>query len=561
MKIPTYQRQQNLDPSPLPQADPASMTQEYTAERRLSAEAVRAAVEMETTRGIIAEREGRNDAIARANQADVEKEKLFLEYAGKLDGQNSEKHYAEFSDKLAEIDKDHFDPQNRYLNHYYRPLADNQNAGYQKMFSRQVATVLKNADLATADSTVDAAVREVVRTGRADEAINTMNWKLDSLGIYPSEKAQKKQAGQYLVADAAINQLLETPAGIARAKTELDAFRKATSPEDQMKTLFGKADPNKIDEYGKMIRNVDVAQITTASLLKIKQSPNFRDDNGEFDITKAMRHVESPEFLQEVGDSRVVESVAISLARNQMLENNIYKEKADALKGELQVDILSGKIGKDGLTEDKRWLSLRAVDRGAMAGFADAKARSDRAEASQARSLNLQALAMRKQEQREQSVVFEQKVMAKIAGGGYADTTQIIKDYSVDNPYIQANVQGAISLFNQINNAPDLKSGLAQINKAAKNGLFDSNYQENMFRAGTISTQLRSLYMTDPTFRGEKINVWVKDQASTNVKSGLGKWLDSLHGNKAQSDLEYTAKKYGITVDEVKRRIGKANAR
>lgn len=560
MKIPTYQRQQGLNPSPLPQADPASMTQEYTAERRLSAEAVRAAVEMETTRGIIGEREGRNDAIARANKADVEKEKLFLEHSGKLDGQNSEQHFAEFSEKLAEIDKNYFDPQNKYLNHYYRPLADGQNASYQKMFSRQVATVLKNADLATADSTVDAAVREVVRTGRADEAINTMNWKLDSLGIYPSEKAQKKRAGQYLVADAAINQLLETPAGIVRAKTELDAYL-AKKP-----SLFDHADPNKIDEYGKMIRNVDVAQITTASLLKIKQSPNFRDDNGEFDITKAMRHVESPEFLQEVGDSRVVESVAISLARNQMLENNIYKEKADALKGELQVDILSGKIGKDGLTEDKRWLSLRAVDRGAMAGFADAKARSDRAEASQARSLNLQALAMRKQEQREQSVVFEQKVMAKIAGGGYADTTQIIKDYSVDNPYIQANVQGAISLFNQINNAPDLKSGLAQINKAAKNGLFDSNYQENMFRAGTISTQLRSLYMTDQTFRGDKINAWVKEQASANVKSGLGKWLDSLHGRKgdagaSQSDLEFTAKKYGITVDEVKKRMRKANAR
>jgi hypothetical protein len=107
MKIPTYQRQQNLDPAPLPQADPASMTQEYTAERRLSAETVRAAVEMETTRGIIAEREGRNDAIARANKADVEKEKLFLEHSGKIDGQNSEKRFVEFSEKLAEIDKNY----------------------------------------------------------------------------------------------------------------------------------------------------------------------------------------------------------------------------------------------------------------------------------------------------------------------------------------------------------------------------------------------------------------------------------------------------------------------
>ena len=560
MKIPTYQRQQNLDPAPLPQADPASMTQEYTAERRLSAETVRAAVEMETTRGIIAEREGRNDAIARANKADVEKEKLFLEHSGKIDGQNSEKRFVEFSEKLAEIDKNYFDPQNKYLNHYYRPLADGQNASYQKMFSRQVATVLRNVDLATADSTVDAAVREVVRTGNVRGAIDTMNWKLDSLGIYPAERDKYKQSGKYLVADAAIIQLLETPAGIVRAKTELDAYL-AKKP-----SLFDHADPNKIDEYGKMIRNVDTAQVTTASLLKIKTSPEFRDDNGEFDITKAMRYVESPEFLQEVGDSRVVESVAISLARNQMLENNIYKEKADALKGELQVDILANKLGKDGLTEDKRWLALRAVDRGVIAGFADAKARSDRAEASQARSLNMQALAMKKQEQREQAVAFEQKIMAKIVDGKFTDTTQIIKEYSVDNPYIQANVQGAISLFNSINNSPDLKAGLAQISKAAKSGLLDRDYNNNLYLAGTVSAELRAKYMTDQTFRGEKVSAWVKERTGVEVKRGLAGWLDSLHGRKdnagaSQSDLEYTAKKHGITVDEVKRRMRKANAR
>ena len=560
MRIPTYQRQQGLNPSPLPQADPAALTQEYTAGRQLSDEAVRAAVEMETTRGIIAERAGRNDAISRANQADVEKEKIYQKHAANINVLDPEGGYAALSNDLLEVDKKHSDPQNQYLNYYYAPIAAEQNAGFLKRHSQAAAVALRNAELSTAENVVSNAVTHAAQTGNAPESFMMLE-RLSPLGLPNNEKLDILKKGQYAVADTMIKQWLETPGGIKRAQTELDNFRA------QKESLFNMADPNKIDEYAKAIKQVDTAQVTTESLLKIKQSPDFRDENGEFDFTKAMRYVESPEFLKEVGDSRVVEATAISLARNQQLEDNIYRHESDALKGDLQVDILSGKIGKDNLPEDKRWLSLRAVDRGAVAGFADAKARSDRAEAAQARSLNLQALAMRKQDQREQAVAFEQETIGKIIEGKYADATQIMKDHSSDNPYIMANLPGAIALFNQINNAPELKAGLAQINKAASKGLFDSgNYQNNMVVAGELSTQLRMRYIKEPDFRGEKINAWLKERTGPAVKSGFGKMLDLLPGRSAevsaeQRNLEYTAKKYGITVEQVKERMRKKNAR
>jgi len=313
-----------------------------------------------------------------------------------------------------------------------------------------------------------------------------------------------------------------------------------------------------------------VDNLVSSSILELKTSPDFRDVNGEFDFAKALRYVESPEFLNKVKDDKIVERIAISLTRNQTIEDKIYKDKADTSKGSLQVDILNNKIGKDNLSEDNRWLSLRATDRGIMASFADSKARSDRQEKLSEKSLNIQLRQERNNKQQLEAVMFEGKALNKIANGEYLDINEIIKDFSVENPYIQSKVGGAVSLFKSIDSSPELKMGLSEIKKAASFGLLDSSdYKNNLYLQGKLATELRTKYLTEPDFRGEKINEWLKLKLNPQVRSGFGKFLDAIFspGQKeasmneylqptVQSDLEFTAAKHNISVEEVKRRLG-----
>jgi len=86
---------------------------------------------------------------------------------------------------------------------------------------------------------------------------------------------------------------------------------------------------------------------------------------------------------------------------------------------------------------------------------------------------------------------------------------------------------------------------------------------------GKLATELRTKYLTEPDFRGEKINEWLKLKLNPQVRSGFGKFLDAIFspGQKeasmneylqptVQSDLEFTAAKHNISVEEVKRRLG-----
>lgn len=559
MKIPTYTRQQDIQPASLPMVNPEAMTADLTALQRMGAHG------QELSAALMA----RNEQLA--------KEQDKINYAKTINDYNSRQiNYIE-------------DPTNGIKAKFKEDLAIGVVDNTRTYLKQEKANALKNVDkriLEAVSARLDSENNKYLHElslYEAGERVKATNKAMDSTIANAKTNAVRVAYSPVLVAeeiDSAIETLnILSPTGNIGEDKELlatdsivaSAIETAINNGDvkSARTLLNnyKDTLNATRRYDDLAKKIDAGnkdKTVTEEILEIKTSPQFKDEKtGEFDFTKALRYIESPEFLAKVKDHRVVESAAISLSRNQNLENNIYKQQADETKGNLQVDILEGKLDKDNLPKDNRWLSLRSSDRAVITNFAEAKNRADRAEATSERSLNLQTKQVKKQEQQEEAIIFRGKTFAKIANGEYLDVNQIIKDHTVDNPYIQSNLASTLATFKAIESAPELRTAITQINKAATQGLLDSDYKNNLLKKGELITELRNKYMTEQDFRGDKVNQWVKTKVDREVKNGIIEWFKSVWSDKSeakgysQADLEYTAKKHGISVEEVKRRLEK----
>jgi hypothetical protein len=238
-----------------------------------------------------------------------------------------------------------------------------------------------------------------------------------------------------------------------------------------------------------------------------------------------------------------------------------YKIKSDEVKGALIVDILNRNMRKGGLTGDDRWLSLTASDRAYVSNFADAQRRADRSEAMAARSLNMQAQQLKKISQQEEAQAFSLNMLNNLASGKYTDENQIIKDCTVKNPYILKSVNSYLSTFKTIASAPDLKQGIAEINKAAKAGSLDKDYQRSIIMGGDLATTLRTKYMSEPDFRGAKINEWIRAQIEPNKKRTVGDILNGFWNGVVQGTYDANIKEYNTPPQKAKKYVGTKNGK
>lgn len=379
----------------------------------------------------------------------------------------------------------------------------------------------------------------------------------------------------------------------AQARIKDPAFLAAMRIPENKRVFLEKLPEDVKGNFEAQLKSAEQGLAVGDALMSIKRDPKFyetkTDSDGnttsEFSLPLALKYVETPEFMERMGrDDKAVERVAISLTRNMQIEDKIYKDRADVTKGDLQVDILNDKVTKSDLSDDTRWLSLRSPDRSIISNFADAKARSDRAEVLAKRQLGLQERALKKQQQQEDATIFLGEAMGKLERGEYADENQIVKDFSKDNYYILSKVNSFLSTFKAMNNSPELKNAMSEISKAANSGLFDQDGRKNLLISGSLKEELRRKFMTEQDFRGDKVQEWLKQKVNPEVENGLGKKLNSLfttirpyfenytpggefyqfgaeeragrEKSITSDNLEFTAKKHGLTVDEVKRRLG-----
>lgn len=283
----------------------------------------------------------------------------------------------------------------------------------------------------------------------------------------------------------------------------------------------------------------------------------------------AWKEITSTEFLKKYG-ADMQHKVMQHWSENENKLRDEYKIKADEVKGSLIVDILNRNMKKGGLTGDERWLSLTASDRAYVTNFLDAQRRADRSEAMGWRSLKMQERQIQKQQYQEDAQAFSLKMLSDIAGGKYTDENQIIKACTVSNPYILKSTNSFLSTFKTIATSPDLKQGIAEINKAAKAGSLDKDYKRSIILGGELATVLRTKYMSEPEFRGQKINEWIKAQIEPTKKRTVGDMLNGFWSGVVQGTYDANIKDYGtppqqkLTPDEqeaVKRGFKKVNGR
>jgi hypothetical protein len=152
-------------------------------------------------------------------------------------------------------------------------------------------------------------------------------------------------------------------------------------------------------------------------------------------------------------------------------------------------------------------------------------------------------------------------MLTNIANGKYTDENQIIKDCTVKNPYILKSVNSYLSTFKTIASAPDLKQGIAEINKAAKAGSLDKDYQRSIIMGGDLATTLRTKYMSEPDFRGARINEWIRAQIEPNKKRTVGDILNGFWNGVVQGTYDANIKEYNTPPQKAKKYVGTKNGK
>jgi hypothetical protein len=364
---------------------------------------------------------------------------------------------------------------------------------------------------------------------------------------------------------------------IAYEASKVDPVGTATRLRDD-KTYLSYLEPDtrlalqkELDTAARSFVNAEGA---SAEIVKLKREATIKYPNDpERALSEALRMAEDPDYQEKLNNDIVHARIITSLSNAYSQNEKLYKVEADDNKGQLMVDILDDKITQNDLTDNDLWKSLRPTDRAIISNFANSKHRADVQSVREGKSLKLAEQQAKKYEQNEEATIFFGKTLTKIADGSYTDANQIIKDFTVDNPVIRSKVNSYVSLFKSIEAAPELKFGIQAIKQAATRGLLDpSDPKNNLYKQGNLTTELRNKYMTEDDFRGEKINSWLQQKLNPEVKNGIGVWLNNLFkstpkepsapavNTPSQADLEFTAKKHGITIEEVRKRLGMNDA-
>ncbi len=274
------------------------------------------------------------------------------------------------------------------------------------------------------------------------------------------------------------------------------------------------------------------------------------------DIQERIKKIESVDYLKSLGDEGAeIQNTLLSYTlREWKTQEEAYKVIADDKIGKASVKIYNGQGVTDADTAGLRPPELALVEK-----IADYQIRQDRAE------LREKRVEARQERIEEREKRYDEKVAKQEKSDGIEGELidRIIRNEPIDiTKDIYARLPDGLShpaktrligMLNEQQRDPSYKLGADVINKA-----FPPNQAGEKGRAMIdFIAQVKQEKAV-----GKRI-IEIAEQIATPKKKGLMReLLDSVFGGKpkkgvpSQEDLEYTAQKHGITVDEVKRRMG-----
>jgi hypothetical protein len=523
MKIPQYSRTQDLNPASLPMANPEALTSDLTAARKFGAELTEFGAS-ENRQNIIRQQEIQKENEEAIAQTTLHQFKLAgieaLKGASQVQGEEAVETAGkpgitrEYQKKREEAKLSVLegfkgsDKIKNALSHALNMVLEGETAQVAHHEASQGLAVKKQA----IESIFDDSIRSIAAGGTLEAGVERMNRAVDA---YSGGSAAEKL--------------------LYRSKLEL-AYQKTAKD-----------------------------RLTTDTLIKLKN---------EFpDVQKRIEHIESPEFIKSLGTEggEISNTLMSYTLREWKTQEDAYKTFADNKVGEISEKIYNHKP-----YTPAELAGLRPPERALVERLNDYQIRQDRAElASQRAERSAERAEERNRlyeiriQKQEKSDSIEGDITAKIINGDPLDIKTDIYG-KIPDGLSAAAANRLVGMVGKTQKDPAYKLGLDVINKTV--GL-DAATRGRMII--DFKTQVDEEKAT-----GKRIIEIAEGLAAPKKKNAIAEWLDGVWGSAkehynaelpggrnnpmgttglvgpTQEDLEFTAKKHGISVDEVKKRMG-----
>jgi len=517
MKIPTYNRQVDLNPASPPMANPEALTADLTAARRFGQEV--------TEFGASENRQAtiRQQEILKENEEAIAQSTL---HQFKLAGIEALKGAAQVQGEAA-------------VETAGKPGITKE---YQKKREEAKLSVLEGFKGSDKTKNALAHALDMVLEGETSQVAHHEA----SQGLVVKKQAIESIFDDALRSIQAGGTLEHSTEMVNRA---VDAYSGGSAAE---KLLYR----SKLElAYQKTAKD----RLTTDTLIKLKN---------EFpDIQKRIEHLESPEFVKSLGTegAEISNTLMSYTLREWKTQEDAYKTFADNKVGELSEKIYNHKP-----YTPEELAGLRPTERALVERLNDYQIRQDRAELQAQRAEKaaeraegryaLQEARIRKQEK---SDAIEGEITAKIINGEPLDIKADIYG-KIPDGLSAASANRLVGMIGKVQKDPSYKLGLDVINKAvgldaATRGRLIIDFKTQVDEEKATGKRIIEIAETLTTPKKTKtVGEWLNGIWKSEIFKGsyLGPNTAESKTGPSQADLEFTAKKHGITVDEVKKRMG-----
>ncbi len=242
---------------------------------------------------------------------------------------------------------------------------------------------------------------------------------------------------------------------------------------------------------------------------------------------EAVKEATSPGFAEGYGPD-TVKRVQAAVIGQYAEQRDQYRNKLPEVLGGLLSDVMNRKITSEQLMNDHNFRYLNYPEKTNVRNFTEAVQRADAAEAVQEGSLNMKERQEIWRKQQKDAVNKAGEIRTNIARGLYANPAEMLPEYSrSDNPLILKQYPQAMAEYKLIQGNRDLKANLERIATAADQGVLHADGpDQNMAARGSLQDDLMDMYKSDNTFRGDKMEKWVKEKIQEMVKKAVGQLLD-----------------------------------
>ena len=293
------------------------------------------------------------------------------------------------------------------------------------------------------------------------------------------------------------------------------------------------------------------------------------------DLEKALEIISDPKSIKKYDITmKEKNAIAESINQNLRIKNDNYKRFAEDVVGKATVKILNNTpvadIELEGLEPHDKAIVEKVRDYQDRQNRAENREKRsiERAKTTEDRQIAREKIFDAKVAKQEKSDEIEGQIRAKILNGDPIDLRADVYAKVPDGLKNDA-ANRLISMASKVQKDPKYKLGLVVLNKALSLGVIDSV----TYGKAVIDFQDK---VDAEQATGKRVIEIAEEIVNPKKANAIGEWLNNIFGNlgktllgkgkpeekitqkptSSQTDLEFTAKKHGISVDEVKRRLG-----